>query len=191
MEKLKLNKKTLYIAGGATIIIAGITLIIINKAANKKLVATITKIVREGITQYGTIEDLKASVALDPKYWRTIPANSAASLLNIVQIRDIENDIYKAIKGVGTDRQAVITAFKRFKNKAQVSQVTEYFQKDYNKDLWQWLKETFNTTFGTIADSTAGGILSMGLLPLVNMAIPNQTGTVDEIKQIVELLPNY
>ncbi len=171
---MKMTKNKIILIGSATVVVSGIIFLIINKVRKKNLIKEITKILDEGITQYGSSEDLKANAAFNPKYWKTIP--QAGKLMTIVQVRSIEKQIYDAVNDFRSDSNKIISVFKQFRAKSEVSQVAEYFSIDYDRDLYEFVRKTDHTIFENI--TTIGGLIGA-------------PSTMDEIQRIVEGLPNY
>lgn len=93
-------------------------------------------------------EKSKTLSAFDPKYYKYGKAGQKATVLNQAGLEQYSKRIYDAKQIYGDNESDVIAALKQIKYKTQLSQLSEYFAKKYNKDLRTYL-ESFMDSKGT------------------------------------------
>lgn len=80
----------------------------------------------EIIQAIGTIDYFK------PNYYLKAKPNE---LLDVSKARNYAQELYKAMKGLGTDESRIYSIFSNLTHKAQVSQIAFHYQALYKKDL--------------------------------------------------------
>jgi len=87
-------------------------------------------------------DELVSASAFDPKYYRQLAKSVAPKKVMLARIRpDILERLYKADGWIYNTPETLIAIIKGFKNKAQVSQLSEAFFNTYNLDLSGHIKK--------------------------------------------------
>lgn len=96
---------------------------------------------------------VKEADFFSPTYYHNPPAeykNSKgqyyAAVKYISAVNALASQIEKAIGYIYDDPEQIAGAMEELKNKAQVSQLSEYFNKKYGKSLYQYLSEKMDTS---------------------------------------------
>ena len=183
---IKFHKREYYIIGSSLVLAGTALYLVITRRRQIQILKDIDYILDQNIMEYGTTEDLKSNIAFDPRYYLTVANKSGARLFTLPEVRAVNKDIYDRISAwdFNKDVNGIISVFKKFKSKAQVSMASDYFQKDYNRDLFQFLSK-MDSTWNTVGES-ALNVISFGIYSAVR-----SKDNMDEIQRIVNSLPNY
>ena len=135
-----MDKRKILIAISSTLVVSGVGYFIYSKIRNKKEVNQIHAILDDRTKAYGSIEDFSDVFA-----GRGYINNIESKVKNVIfllpdyvtQYRKLLNS---AISGAGTDEDAIKVIFRKMKDKVQIAQVAESYQKNYGVNLLEDLK---------------------------------------------------
>lgn len=90
-----------------------------------------------------------------PKYYKLVQSklkkNQILRLTTQASVKSIAKQIWESIGIISDNEQQLESAINRMKYKAQVSQVAEYFQANYKRELLLWLNDKLDTTSQRVA----------------------------------------
>jgi hypothetical protein len=129
------KKRKIIIAISSTIVVAGVAYIIARRQRNKKRINQIHAILDNRSGQYGSIKDF-SDLFSGAAFVNTAKSKKS----NIILLRDEyvtlnRKRLNAAIKGAGTDEDAIKDVFRALKDKVQMAQVAESYRKNYNINL--------------------------------------------------------
>ena len=114
------------------------------------------------IINNGGDASIDTSAAFDNNYWKT----STDPLLTVEQANNYAVQINGDYGYWGSNDSDIISVIKSLQNKAQVSQVSFYFNENYGQDLLTFLKDSLDRSTGnvirTITGSFLGNLLGAG-----------------------------
>jgi len=129
-----MNKRKIIIITSLSVVGVATSYFVYTRVRNDKEIKFINKEL-EGSGGYGTIEDF-AEVFEGSAYINKIKAkNPNLILLRNEPITDFRKQLYKAIKGIGTDSPVILNIFRTLKDKVQVAQIADSYQRNYNENL--------------------------------------------------------
>lgn len=92
-------------------------------------------------------QELAASAASsspwNPIYYKSAP--SGALLITRAKANELAKQIWDSVGNFYDTPTQALAAFKQLSAKTQVSWLAEVFQSNYNRDLFSWLKDKFDT----------------------------------------------
>lgn len=167
----KLAIAALIVAGGVMALIFG------GKIISSIMEALNLKDSKEEKEDKKTIEKASEEVTASDSPWRGIAYikmigtkygkdKAAAKLIATDRMREIIEGIRKSVSSFGDNPDKLVSSFGLVTSKFQLAQVAHTFAKQYQKDLFSYLKSNFYNTAGQ-KDAIARIIKSMDKLPQI------------------------
>lgn len=129
-----MNKRKIIIISSASVVGIAISYFAFIKIRNNKEIKFIISEL-EGTGGYGSIQDF-AKIFAGSSYINEIKAkNPNIILLKNDYITKYRKELYDAIDGVGTDVDAVKSVFRNLKDKIQIAQIADSYQRNYKINL--------------------------------------------------------
>lgn len=166
-----MNKRAIITYGSIGVALATTVYIIYNRNQKKKQIEQIISDIQGGVSETGTAVDALKLDAFKPTYYKTV--KQGTPLFRDAVVTQIAKNIYDSLKGWNNSAKTV-AEFRKFGNKAQVSQVSEKFANLYSTSLNAYLDDQ-------LRDPSPIGGYSL---------TPNDQKAFETIMDIVKGLPN-
>lgn len=138
-----MNKKNIIITISSTLVASGLAYLTIVKIRNKKEINKIHSALDGRGGAYGTIEDFK-DVFEGAAYLNKMQTKyKDLILLKGDYITDYRKKLYDAIDGIsyGTDTDTIKSIFRNLKDKVQIAQIADSYQRNYKISLLDAIKD--------------------------------------------------
>ena len=143
-----MNKRKIAIYTSLSIVGIAASYFAYTKIRNAKEIKFIHKEL-DGAGGYGTIKDF-AKVFEGLNYINSLKSTHPnIILLQNDPITDFRVKLNKAISGIGTDADAVKAVFRNLKDKVQIAQIADSYQRNYNANLLDAIMDEFSFREGS------------------------------------------
>tara|TARA_R110000868_G_scaffold150976_2_gene374551 strand:+ start:17002 stop:17520 length:519 start_codon:yes stop_codon:yes gene_type:complete len=143
--KLNKNTKNIILISSGFLLVSGVVYAIINANTKNKWEAELLEAISKGVKETGTIEDIQAGDGFNENYWKTVPSGSRLPSVSAAKI--ISNSIYKDLNGYNNNTQLMADLTGNVSSKAELSRVSDEFQKQYGKRLVTFLLDNLNKSY--------------------------------------------
>jgi len=136
-----MNKRKILIWSSAVAVLSGVGYVIYSKFRNKKEIADIHNALDNRAGAFGNMDDY-ADIFSGKGYISRVESK----VNNVIYLKDdyvttFRKSLGDAIRGSGTDEEAIKAVFRKLKDKVQIAQVAESYQKNYEENLLDALKD--------------------------------------------------
>lgn len=135
-----MNTRKILIITSSAIVVSGIGYITYTKFRNKSEINKIHAALDDRAGSYGSIEDFSGVFAGASYVSKMKKEHPELILLKGDYVTDYRKQLYDAMWGIGTDTDTIKSVFRKLKDKVQVAQIAESYQKNYNINLLDALK---------------------------------------------------
>lgn len=140
LNNMGLNKRKIFIIASSALVVGGVGYFIYSKFRNKNEIARIHAALDGRENAYGTIEDF-ADVFNGLPYIKDMKAKNPNIILLIPDYVTVyRKALHQAISGAGTDESAIKNIFRKLRDKVQIAQVADSYQRNYSENLLDALK---------------------------------------------------
>lgn len=136
-----MNKRKIIIIVSSVVAASGIGYLTYTRVRNKKEINQIHAALDGRDGSYGTIEDFSYVFEGTPYINKMKSKYPNLILLKGDYVTDYRKKLYNAMWGVGTDTDAIKGVFRTLKDKIQIAQIAESYQKNYGVGLLDALKD--------------------------------------------------